>query len=198
MMDPLNGAIGRLRGGTSGDLFMPWRAYTRLCVRQPLLANGITMAAIAMAGDSLMQVVEGNSEFDVERTARFTLFRVAFSAPFYTMWYALLAAAVPATLHPGSAALIKTALDNLVATPAQHVAFFSSQAAWDGESAWARVTSTLPRSLPASWAFWGPTQLVTFGVVPAHLRVLFVNMVSLSWNAVMSGLNQQSKAGHHA
>ena len=56
-----------------------------------------------------------------------------------------------------------------------------------------RCATMLPQTLPASWAFWGPAQLLTFGVVPPHLRVAFVNTVSLAWNSVMSGFNQAAR-----
>ena len=161
-----------------------------------LLANLVTMGGFAVAGDALMQRLEGNDEYDARRTLRFTIFRLAYSAPFYTMWYAVLARIVPAAPMV-RAAVIQAALDNLIATPAQHAALFACQAVWEGQphEAVARCVATLPHSVPASWAFWGPVQLVTFSVVPAELRVAWINAVSLGWNAILSGFNQRASEG---
>ena len=38
------------------------------------------------------------------------------------------------------------------------------------------------------------TQLITFGLVPSHLRIGFMNVVSLGWNAILSGFNSDARA----
>jgi len=35
-------------------------------------------------------------------------------------------------------------------------------------------------------SFWGPMQLMTFGVVPVHLRIVFMSVVGFFWSALMS------------
>ena len=186
----------RLRGGGGGiaGTRQIWALYSRFCQQQPLLANLGTIGALALTGDALMQKIERRETFDADRCARFTLFRVVFTAPYYTVWYKLLEALVP-TSPPARAVAIKTALDCLVSTPFQHAVFFSVQAWWEGctDEAIERCVAVLPQSVPAAWAFWAPTQLITFGVVPAHLRVPFVNAVSLVWNVVLSGFNTKAR-----
>jgi hypothetical protein len=51
----------------------------------------------------------------------------------------------------------------------------------------------LPRTCPVSWLVWAPAQLLTFGAVPPHLRVVWVNSLALCWNVVMSGFNQAAR-----
>jgi len=167
--------------------------YGELCRRHPFAANVLVIGGLAVVGDSIMQHLEG--ERDAIRLARFTAFRVGYTAPFYTVWYRLLSLAVPASLPIASAAVIKTCADCFISTPLQHMALFSSQAVFEGRAheALDRCATMMPRSLPASWCFWGPCQLITFSCVPAHLRVTFINLVSLSWNVVLSGLTSQAR-----
>ena len=47
------------------------------------------------------------------------------------------------------------------------------------------------KSLVANWALWVPAQCINFGLVPAHLQVLFANMVALVWNAILSHFSHQ-------
>jgi len=187
--------IDTLVGSTRARMPDIFGWYARFSLDRPFMSNLATMGLFAVMGDVVMQHLEGNGDaYDFERTARFALFRVGYSAPFYTVWYALLARVVP-PVPVARAAVLKAALDNAVATPAQHVALFACQAAWEGQAheAVARCMGTLPRSLPASWAFWVPVQLVTFGVVPAEFRVAWINTVSLGWNAILSGFNQRAR-----
>ena len=186
----------RLRGGDLSGPFRSkqlWRLYTQLSRQQPMLFNVVTVGALGVAGDALMQQLEGCDKIDKERIARFAAFQMVFRAPYYTMWYRMLELAVPA-YPPARAIALKTAADLLISTPFQHAVFFSAQAVMEGRSdeALTRCVETLPRSVPTSWAFWGPTQLITFGMVPQHLRVAFVNTVSVAWNAILSGFNSGS------
>ena len=81
------------------------------------------------------------------------------------------------------AALLKLALDQGVYTPCYQVCFFMVLAVVEGQpvhEGWRRALKTLPKALPASWAFWIPAQLVNFLTVPPHWRVIFVNVASLA------------------
>lgn len=173
-----------------------WRRYTVACKHSPVLVNLGTSVVLAIAGDAAMQVIERQRDFDGARLARFLAFR-AVIVPLYTQWVAALESLPLATIKPLHAAAIKTTLDMTIWSPVQHVVFFTSMAICEGqrgEEAFLRCTSMLPRTLPASWAFWGPTQLANFCIVPPHLRVAFVNIASLAWNACMSGFNQVARS----
>ena len=129
------------------------------------------------------------------RTLRFVAFRVAIVAPLYTAWVAALSA-LPLSRPPLQTAIIRSALDNIIFSPPLHVAFFTTMAWWEGsdaEEALYRSVMMLPRSLPASWTFWVPTQILTYGLVPAHMRVAFVQATSLAWNSIMSGFNELAR-----
>lgn len=52
-------------------------------------------------------------------------------------------------------------------------------------------TSFFP-TLTTNWSVWIPVQAVNFSIVPIHLRLLSVNVVSLFWNAYLSYANAKS------
>lgn len=190
------------------------QAAHKTALQHPVVRNMAVGGVLGIMGDGIMQAVEargaGSSSedragsYDARRALRFVLFRVAFTIPLYTLWLAVLENNITPSLVAvaGQSAFglasMKMVCDCLMFTPAFHATFFTAMALLEGcdaSEAIARTAQTLPRSLPASWSFWAPAQLVTFGLVPSHMRVNFVNLLSLSWNACMSGLNQRAREG---
>ena len=56
----------------------------------------------------------------------------------------------------------------------------------DRKSAWLRIKGSLLPSLQAGWKFWPLVHVLTYSVVPIHLRVLWVDLVEIVWVAVLS------------
>lgn len=50
------------------------------------------------------------------------------------------------------------------------------------------VQTKLPNIVVTAWKFWPLVHLVTYGVVPARHRILWVNCVDLVWNAILAGM----------
>ena len=44
------------------------------------------------------------------------------------------------------------------------------------------------------WAIWTPAQFLTFGVVPDHLRIVFIAMVSFFWLIILSSISSRDDA----
>ena len=42
------------------------------------------------------------------------------------------------------------------------------------------------------WSIWGPVQCITFGVVPQHLRIVFIAVVSFFWLVIFSTISNDS------
>ena len=42
------------------------------------------------------------------------------------------------------------------------------------------------------WCIWGPVQCITFGVVPQHLRIVFIAVVSFFWLVIFSTISNDS------
>ena len=53
-------------------------------------------------------------------------------------------------------------------------------------AALARVRASAWPSLRSSWKFWPAVHLITFSVVPSHLRVLWVDAVEIVWVAILA------------
>lgn len=45
-----------------------------------------------------------------------------------------------------------------------------------------------------AWALWVPTQCVTFTVVPEHLRIAFIAMVSFFWLIILSNISGRDRS----
>jgi len=155
-----------------------------------MLTNALTVMLTSIGGDIMSQSVEG-SHYSLTRTLRFTLFRVLAGFPIYVAWLAALERFnrhVPRRAQPA----VKTAIDCMIYTPIYQAFFFSVMGLFEGRTiaeSVGRCVRMLPATVPASWKFWAPVQLVTFGLCPIEWRVAWVNVVSLVWNAVMSSFN---------
>ena len=175
-----------------------WKSYSRFAKGSPLMSNMATAGALAVVSDGIAQGIESHgTKYDGLRTLRFVLFRTMLVVPLYTAWMRVLESLpLPLSTTRFQTALLKTVLDCTIFSPPTHATFFILMAMWEGQSfdeALSRCVVMVPKSLPASWAFWVPAQLMTFGLVPPHLRVAFVNTVSLAWNSVMSALNEYAR-----
>ena len=183
-----------LRGG---DLQSLWQDYSAFSERHPFESNMATCGAIAGLGDALVQVIDQSSSgYDYLRTLRFVTYRVAVVMPLYTAWMALLnKASLPGP--PLQQAATKAILDNMFFSPPAQLLFYTTMALLEGKNgqvALQRCASMLPVSLPASWVFWIPIQLVCFGLIPPHLRVAYVQAVGFVWNMFLSAFGQSARS----
>jgi protein Mpv17 len=55
------------------------------------------------------------------------------------------------------------------------------------------VQSKLPSIVLTAWKFWPLVHLVTYGVIPARHRILWVNCVDLVWNAILATMSQKKE-----
>eukprot|EP00747_Dinoflagellata_sp_TGD_P073890 gnl/TRDRNA2_/TRDRNA2_158107_c0_seq4.p2 gnl/TRDRNA2_/TRDRNA2_158107_c0~~gnl/TRDRNA2_/TRDRNA2_158107_c0_seq4.p2 ORF type:complete len:134 (-),score=11.96 gnl/TRDRNA2_/TRDRNA2_158107_c0_seq4:143-544(-) len=82
-----------------------------------------------------------------------------------------------------------TILDNFVTTPFFYLPiFFVVTGALEGlniDQAFARLQTKWWPSLRACWFLYVPAMGLNFGIVPAHFRVLFCNVVNLIWNIII-------------
>lgn len=55
------------------------------------------------------------------------------------------------------------------------------------------VQTKLPSIVLTAWKFWPLVHLVTYGVIPARHRILWVNCVDLVWNAILATMSQKTE-----
>jgi hypothetical protein len=86
-------------------------------------------------------------------------------------------------------------LDQFAFAPAFIPTFLSSVLVLEGnhEQISEKLHETWWPACKANWAVWIPVQIINFRFIPAHLQVLYVNMVGLFWNSYLSYI---SHIGH--
>jgi len=88
----------------------------------------------------------------------------------------------------GAAALLRTL------PPLAEAAQGASAAVGEGlECGYRRAVDCLWPTLRVNWPVWGVVGFVTYGLVPLHLRVIWVSTVQVGWNAFLSGLNERGR-----
>ena len=110
----------------------------------------------------------------------------------------------PARATSASAVLLKVLLDRILLTPFILCSLFVFLAMVEGRLRWGkdRAKSNLAAGCKLLWRTWLLSNTVwplahvfNFAVLPPEQRVLFVNCVSVVWNAVLSRLAQQQFSG---
>ena len=108
----------------------------------------------------------------------------------------------PARATSASAVLLKVLLDRFLLTPFILCSLFLFLAMVEGRLRWGRDRGKLNlaadlrllwRTWLLSWLLWPLAHVFNFAVLPPNQRVLFVNCVSVVWNAVVSTLAQQQQ-----
>ncbi|CAH0373817.1 unnamed protein product [Pelagomonas calceolata] len=173
-----------------------WQSYSRTLETKPVIGNMVTGGLLAFTGDFVMQAAEKNPAYDHLRALRFVGFRICV-VRCYTVWVRELENWVNQHVDGDRRRLLtKTFLDLAIWLPAKDFVYFVWMALLEGlglTEGIQRSLTMLPRTCPVSWLVWAPAQLLTFGAVPPHLRVVWVNSLALCWNVVMSGFNQAAR-----
>ncbi|CAI5732589.1 unnamed protein product [Hyaloperonospora brassicae] len=175
--------------------------YDRWLQHSPLLTKGVTSAILFGVGDRLAQQMEDakpsegeshdaetdDDSFGLKRTARMMVWGGLFFAPFNHAWYNLLEKVVRG--NTATAIVKKIAADQLIVTPPVTLSFFTYAGLSDGKSlhdTMEHASAKLRPTLAANWAVWPLVHVGTFGFVPLHYRVLFINVVNIGWSAFLS------------
>ncbi|KAI0691265.1 hypothetical protein BC835DRAFT_1407297 [Cytidiella melzeri] len=173
------------------------RAYNSVLQRRPLASQSATSAVLFGASDVVAQQLVakvGIREHDYMRTLRATFYGGAFFGPAVTKWYQALNRLKFSS--PTKATMYKVYLDQFLFTPCVVGFYFGSMTLMEGKGiteAQARIEKAYVPTLIRNWAVFVPTQIVNFALVPPHLRVLVVGVVSLFWNTYLSIANAASE-----
>ena len=172
--------------------------FTRTESRSPILIQSSIAFMIGGAGDGLMQFVDGNEEYDFARSFRLAAFRGLMFAPAYSLWLRHLGRRVTSERCGGKmkAVATKVFLDQTVWAVPSLATGFVLLSLMEGnalEKSVRRSREVIWPCIKMNWAVWPAVQLVTFSVVPAHLRIPFVSLVQVVWGAVISNLNETAK-----
>ncbi|GJN89161.1 hypothetical protein Rhopal_002135-T1 [Rhodotorula paludigena] len=174
------------------------RAYNSALIRRPYATGAASAAVLFGTGDILAQqgIEKRGSNHDYLRTLRLAGYGGLVFAPIVTRVYGGLERIVFQSKVATTAA--RVAVDQLLLTPVMLTVFFTTQSLLEmkgfGEAK-RRMQSSWWPTLKTNWSVWAPVQVANFSIVPAHLRLLTVNVVSLFWNAYLSYANAQAGPG---
>ncbi|GAA99434.1 uncharacterized protein L969DRAFT_48412 [Mixia osmundae IAM 14324] len=165
------------------------RAYNGALARRPLTTSCASAAVLFGTGDIIAQqaIDRVGSQHDFPRTARLTIYGGGIFAPICFNWLKWLNAVNVG--GKASTVVARVALDQTVFSSANLAIFFSSTTLMAGGSladAKSKLASSWWPTLQRNWMVWVPVQAANFSLVPPHLRLLTVNVVSLLWNTYLS------------
>eukprot|EP00736_Rhodelphis_marinus_P013279 Rmarinus@m.2871 len=179
-----------------------WQQYNVALERNPLMTKAFTSAVMVGTGDVIAQLIElsadPNRRFDILRLLRMGVTGGVLIGPALHVWYGTLEATLGQGKLGGGAgeALAKIAADQLVYAPIFTAVVFAVLNALEGEGVAelkAKLGAPYVDTMKMNYRIWPLAQVVTFAVLPAHLRVLFANCVGLAWNVILSMLANQRK-----
>ncbi|PPQ81756.1 hypothetical protein CVT25_013617 [Psilocybe cyanescens] len=184
-------------------------------IRRPMLTQCLTAGVLFGAGDLIaQQAVEGKGRnHDWMRTGRLTFYGGAIFGPAMTKWYQLLnQMKFPS---PTKALVYRVWLDQALLTPVAVAFFYGSMSLLEGkpEEAMPRIQAVRHSTiiilvfwntdfairkayvptLIRNWGVYIPTQIINFSLVPPHLRLVVVSVVSLFWNTYLSAANASAQ-----
>ncbi|KAH6901594.1 hypothetical protein BKA70DRAFT_1084255, partial [Coprinopsis sp. MPI-PUGE-AT-0042] len=157
-----------------------------------MMVQCVTAAGLFGAGDVIaQQLVEkkGLRGHDFARTARLTFYGGAMFGPLMTKWYQFLNRIYFPS--PTKALVYRLWLDQCLLTPVAVIFFYGSMSTLEGrpDLAVSRIKEAYVPTLIRNWGVFIPTQLINFTLVPPHLRMVTVGVVSLFWNTYLSAAN---------
>ncbi|PPQ70613.1 hypothetical protein CVT24_000686 [Panaeolus cyanescens] len=160
-----------------------------------MLSQCLTAAVLFGAGDVIaQQVVEKKGkEHDFVRTTRLTFYGGAIFGPAMTKWYQLLnGMKFPS---PRKALVYRVWLDQAILTPGAVAFFYGCMSVLEGKPGEAipRIKAAYVPTILRNWAVYIPTQIINFALVPPHLRLVVVSVVSLFWNTYLSASNTRAE-----
>ncbi|RPA83942.1 protein SYM1 [Ascobolus immersus RN42] len=175
--------------------FAWYRAQVRM---RPMMTQAMTTGALFGAGDVIAQTIakgKAPQELDYMRTIRNAGYGLCAFGPAVQVWYRMIEK-IRFQAYPKLDLPAKILADQVIFTPVHLACFFGYHAYLEGKSIGDALKQKFWPAIRANWMLWPAVQMVNFTLVPAELRVLFVNVVALAWNAYLSTKAADSSENH--
>lgn len=180
-----------------------WRGYNQSLSTSPVMTKSLTAMAACGLGDCIAQISTNKAPtldrrlagVDALRTARLALFGLLWTGPSGHVFYGVLDKIFKSqSLGPLAAIAGKVGVDQLVYSPICMMVFFTwvNVACLTPAKAPQEISQKLIPSITMSWLLWTPAMVVNMALVPANLRMLYINVVSLVWTNILSRISSDS------
>eukprot|EP00536_Pseudo-nitzschia_multiseries_P013506 jgi/Psemu1/261469/estExt_Genewise1Plus.C_5790013 len=197
----LNIDSGMTRGWSASEIAMRipldnWGAYESYLDAKPIVTKTLINVIIYLLGDWLSQTAfRGKDllEFDISRTLRNGFIGLCFG-PLVHQYYEFSDAILPPE-NGLVTRLQKIFMDQTIYLTVKCSVYICAVGLLAGEDL-ATVTQSVKDKIggivKTAWKFWPIVHCITYSVIPAQHRILWVNSVDLVWNAILSSAAQRS------
>lgn len=172
-----------------------WSSYEAALEEKPVVTKTIINVVIYLLGDWLSQTVfqkKNILEFDALRTLRNGFIGLCFG-PLVVYYYQFSDHILP--VDGGIANRVgKIFMDQTVYLSVKCSIYIMAVGLLQGDSfatAAQNVKDKIKGIVFTAWKFWPLVHCITYSVIPAEHRILWVNLVDLVWNAILATISQK-------
>lgn len=172
-----------------------WSSYEVSLESKPVVTKTIINVVIYLLGDWLSQTVfqkKNVLEFDALRTLRNGFIGLCFG-PLVVYYYQFSDHILP--VDGGMTNRIcKILMDQTIYLSVKCSMYIMAVGVLQGDSigtAAQNVKDKIKGIIFTAWKFWPLVHCITYSVIPAQHRILWVNMVDLVWNAILATISQK-------
>lgn len=160
------------------------QAYGAMALSYPVPTKSLTSGIAYLIGDAIAQKWSSRAcpGFDKGRLMRATLAGAISHGPQLHFWTVLMDESRLPLLG-------KIALDQTFFSLYINAAFCIFTEALQGHSLGSAISKAKASALPcllAGWKFWPLAHVLTYSIIPLHLRVLWVDVLEVAWVAILS------------
>jgi len=168
---------------------------SRWILENPHHSTAAISCVRGLIGDCLAQCLEGSKRFDARRTATYVSWCNLVAELYTRPWNCIIVPryfpAIVGNVLCWHGLLTSVAIDNFVLSPFVYYPcyyLFKDAAAgcFNLRNTLAQYRREFWPQMRLLWAVWIPTQLVSFSLVPPHLRVAFSGAVGTLWVTALS------------
>mmetsp|Transcript_1828 Transcript_1828/g.2768 ORF Transcript_1828/g.2768 Transcript_1828/m.2768 type:complete len:480 (+) Transcript_1828:152-1591(+) len=189
---------GMTRGWTQTEIMMRipidnWRTYEYNLEASPIETKTYINVIIYMLGDWLSQTVfekKNILQFNVSRTLKNGAIGMFFG-PIVHQYYEFSDSILPPEVVVNR--LYKIFMDQTLYLGVKCSVYIVAVGMLNGDSfedAVHNVKERIKGVMLTAWKFWPLVHCVTYGVIPARHRILWVNCVDLVWNAILASMTR--------
>jgi protein Mpv17 len=189
---------GMTRGWTPEEIAMRipldnWQSYETSLAEKPIFTKTLINVVIYLLGDWLSQTLfqkKNVLDFDPWRTLRNGFIGLCFG-PLVHEYYQFSDYILPVEAGLTNR-LCKIVMDQTIYLTVKcsiYIMAVGMLAGDDFESAQQSVKSRIKGIVTTAWKFWPLVHCVTYSVIPARHRILWVNCVDLVWSAILASMS---------